>query len=71
MVTLTRLNGTMFVVNCWLILTIDSTPDTLLRMLGGENIVVKETVQDVVDRVFAFQRRLHALQLDVGTKVAE
>ncbi len=59
MITVTRLNGAALVVNSDLILTIEKTPDTMLSLLSGEKLVVKESVEDIIKRVVAFRRRIH------------
>jgi flagellar protein FlbD len=58
-ITVTRLNGAALVVNSDLILTIEKTPDTMLSLLSGEKLVVKESVEDIIKRVVAFRRRIH------------
>ena len=42
MITLTRLNGSAFALNCDLIERVDATPDTVLVMLDGSRYVVAE-----------------------------
>lgn len=58
MIPLTRLDGRDIVVNCDLIVTVESTPDTLLRLTTGDRILIKDSVEDVVSRVLAFRRRV-------------
>jgi len=50
MITLTRLSGDRFVLNAQLIRTVDRTPDTTIRLTTGETIMVREHMDDVVDR---------------------
>jgi len=42
MITLTKLNGTKFVLNCDLIETIQENPDTTIRLSNGNVYIVKE-----------------------------
>lgn len=58
MIALTRINGSPLVLNCDLIEQIESMPDTIIRLTNGHRVVVRETPDDVVDRVVAFQRRV-------------
>jgi len=58
MVQLTRLNGAYIVVNANHIATIESTPDTMLTLLSGEKLSVKETPDEVIERVILYQRRV-------------
>jgi flagellar protein FlbD len=59
MIQVTRLNNTQFVVNADIIKTIEANPDTVITLYNDEKYVVKNTVQDVVDRVIAFRRSLY------------
>lgn len=58
MIHLTRLDGTDLVVNADLIATIERTPDTMLALVTGVRFMVKEPVEEVVDRIVLFRRRL-------------
>ena len=58
MIRLTRLDGNEFVVNADQILFVESKPDTMLTLVGGAHIMVKEPVDAVVARVAAFRRLL-------------
>ena len=57
MILLTRLNGSEFVFNAEKIRAIEATPDTLISTDGGDKLVVKETVQEVVRRSIDYARR--------------
>lgn len=59
MIALTRMDGAGLVVNADHILTVQSTPDTLLVLTTGLHLMVKETLADVVDRCAAWRRRVH------------
>ncbi len=63
MVLLTRLNGRAFVVNAELIKMIESTPDTLLTLVSGDCIMVRETVDEVVEKAVDYQRRVHGFSV--------
>jgi flagellar protein FlbD len=58
MVSLTRLNRAPFVLNSDLIEHIEETPDTLITLTTGEMLRVRETADQVVERVVAFRRRI-------------
>jgi flagellar protein FlbD len=55
MIILTRLNGERFALNPDLLERVDSTPDTVLTLLGGTKYVVSETLEAVIDRVRQFR----------------
>ncbi len=58
MISLTRLDGKDLVVNADHILTAEQTPDTVLYLSNGQRLMVRESVEDVVERVVAYRRRL-------------
>ncbi len=60
MILLTHLDGKGFVVNADHVLTAEATPDTVLLLTTGLRLMVKESVEEVVERVAAWQRRVRA-----------
>jgi flagellar protein FlbD len=58
MIALTRLDGKELVVNADHILTAEATPDTVLQLTTGLRLMVLESVDEVVNRVAAWQRRV-------------
>ncbi|HUS07711.1 MAG TPA: flagellar FlbD family protein [Bryobacteraceae bacterium] len=58
MIRLTRINHQNIVVNSDLIEHVESTPDTVLTLTTAQKILVLETVDEVVDRVVEFRRRI-------------
>ncbi len=61
MITVTRLNGQQFVVNAELIRTVESNPDTTIRLINGDTFIVTESVQEVVDLAVDYGRSLRKL----------
>jgi flagellar protein FlbD len=59
-ISLTHLDGKAFVLNADHVLTAEATPDTVLLLTTGLKLMVKESVDEVVDRVAAWQRRVRA-----------
>jgi flagellar protein FlbD len=57
MIELTRLNGNRLAVNSDLIQFAESAPDTLLTMVTGEKLIVREGLAEVADRMAAFRAR--------------
>jgi flagellar protein FlbD len=57
MIELTLLNGSI----CWFhpdhILTMEATPDTVLRLSNGEKWLVKESCAEVCQRFIAYQHQ--------------
>ena len=58
MIQLTRLNKQPLLVNSDLIKYVEHSPDTLLTLIGGDKIVVRETSDEVLERIIAFRRRV-------------
>src|SRR5262249_9176699 len=60
MVRLTRRNHLPVVVNSDLIEHIEETPDTVIILTTGQVLRVRETVDEVVDRIVEFRRRIQS-----------
>ena len=58
MIRLTRFDGTQFVLNCNIIQYVEATPDTIITLTTKEKVMVKESVDDVIEAVVEFQRRI-------------
>lgn len=63
MIPVTRLNGKRFVVNAEQIRFLESTPDTLITLVNGERVIVKESLEEVVARAIEYQRQIRAFPL--------
>jgi len=57
MIKVQRLNGKEFVVNSDLILFVEETPDTVITLTTGQKVVVRETVDEVIDKVIDFKSK--------------
>ena len=55
MISLTRLSGSVFVLNADLIERLDSTPDTVITLVDGKKYVVTETMVEVVDAIRSYR----------------
>jgi flagellar protein FlbD len=58
MIQLTRLNGNSIVLNSDLIKTAEASPDTVLTLINGEKIIVREPCEEVTERVLEYRARL-------------
>lgn len=58
MIRLTRINHRPLVVNCDLIEHVESTPDTVISMTTGQKFVVRESAEEVIERVIQFRRAI-------------
>ena len=60
MIKLTRLNSHPLVVNSDLIKTMENAPDTVLTLVTGDKIIVRETAEQVLELVIEFRRAVLA-----------
>ena len=60
MINVSRLDGSVFIVNAELIELVEGTPDTVLTLTTGAKFIVRESSAEVVDRVIAYRRRVFA-----------
>ena len=58
MIQLTRLNNHPLIVNSDLIKLVEAAPDTVLTLVTGEKIVVRESSPEVLDKIVDFRRRI-------------
>lgn len=63
MITVTRLDKRVVVVNAELIKMIESTPDTIISLINGDTILVRETVDEVVRRSVDYLRQIRGFQV--------
>ena len=63
MIPVTRLNGKRFVVNAERIRYIESTPDTMLTLVEGDKIMVKETIEQIVELAIEYGRQIRAFKV--------
>lgn len=61
MIPVTRLNGQKFIVNAELIRTVEANPDTTIRLINGDTILVKETMEEVVKLSIEYGRSMRKL----------
>ena len=55
MILLNRLNGTEFYLNAELVEQIDRTPDTVITLTTGNNIVVTQTLEQVIEKILLYR----------------
>lgn len=69
MITVTRLNGPGFALNPDLIERVEGTPDTIITLVDGTKYVVRESVEEIVERVRESKASVIALshRIDVST----
>ena len=58
MIKLTRLNNQPLAVNSDLIKFVEQAPDTVITLVSGEKIVVRENAEQVLERILQFRRAI-------------
>ena len=56
MIEVTRFNGRKLVINAELVKFVESTPDTLITLTTNDRILVKDKVEEVVEKIIQYQR---------------
>lgn len=65
MIKLTRLNNQFIYVNPHQIETMESTPDTVLKMLSERRIIVKEDCDSVTNKIVKYRVKIGLLGNDI------
>jgi flagellar protein FlbD len=68
MIHLTKLSGAPFVLNAELIKYVEALPDTFITLTTGENIVVKETPEEIIHRTVEYHQ--HKLLIPAAARPA-
>jgi flagellar protein FlbD len=58
MISVTRLDGSAIMLNADLIMTIERTPDTLVALTTGDRMLLRETPEQIVDRITRYRQEL-------------
>ncbi|MCL4848082.1 MAG: flagellar FlbD family protein [Acidobacteria bacterium] len=56
MIPVTRLDGTPMIVNTEQVAWIEYVPDTVIALMNGEKLIVRESPETIVERVRDFKR---------------
>lgn len=56
MIKVTRINDSELVINADLIEFVEAIPDTIISLTTGKKIMVKETIDEIINRVANFKR---------------
>ena len=60
MIKLHKLNGAEIVINADLIESMEATPDTVLNLATGNRFLVRDSVQEVMDKVVEYKKKVYA-----------
>ena len=59
-IQLTRLNGNPIALNSDLIKFVENAPDTVITLISGEKVIVRESSEDVIHKIVDFRRAVIA-----------
>lgn len=57
MIIVTKLNDVQFVLNSDMIETVFETPDTTIHLTNGNLYIVKEKMEEIIEKTIAFRQR--------------
>lgn len=63
MITLTRLDKRVIVLNSELIKMLEATPDTIVTLINGDTVLVRESVEEVVAKAIDYARQVRGFQV--------
>lgn len=58
MIEVTQLSGAVYYVNPHQIEAMETVPDTVLTMLSGKRLMIREDARTVIDRIVAYRKRI-------------
>jgi uncharacterized protein YlzI (FlbEa/FlbD family) len=66
MIEVTRLNGNTMLVNSDLIKSAEASPDTVLTLIHGDKLMVRESPSEIVEKILIYRARLLAALTTLG-----
>jgi len=60
MIALRRLNGQPLMVNADLIESLESTPDTVVTLISGNKLIVRDRPDEIAQKIVDYKRKIHA-----------
>ncbi|MCB1156099.1 MAG: flagellar FlbD family protein [Leptospiraceae bacterium] len=71
MILLHRLNKTEMYLNANHIESIESTPDTTLTLSNDKKLIVRESAQEVLDKIIEYQKKVFHLPSIINKEETE
>jgi flagellar protein FlbD len=59
MIQLTRLNGQPIMVNSDLIESVETTPDTVITLVSGNKLIVRDSMETIQSLIIEFKRKIY------------
>jgi len=63
MIEVTRLNNEKVIINAELIEKVEETPDTVITLISGSKLIVKESGQEVKNLVILYKKEIYGREL--------
>ena len=58
-IRLQRLNDSEIIINAELIESVESTPDTVVTLTSSHRVIVKNPVDEVIEKVLNYKRKIN------------
>lgn len=58
MISVTRLDGNIYWINPHMIESMEKTPDLTITFLSGKKVVVKDSPEELIQRIVDYRRRI-------------
>jgi len=68
MIALRRLNNEPVMVNPDLIEFLEATPDTVVTLTSGNKLLVRDSMDEVREKIIEFKRRIHGPAAEPGPR---
>lgn len=65
MIKVTRLDGKTYWINPHQIESMEQNPDLTISLLSGKKVVVRETPEEVIERIIEYRKRLGVLNTEL------
>jgi flagellar protein FlbD len=69
MIQLTRLNNSPLIVNSDLVKFVEQSPDTVITLVNGEKILVREKADEVLNRIVEYRRSVLRGMVPISTHI--
>ena len=66
MIEVTRLNGTVVLINSDLIECVEETPDSVITLTTGRRLIVKESRQEIKELVKSYKQEIYGFVREQG-----
>jgi flagellar protein FlbD len=67
MIQVTHFNGRKYYLNAELILSVESTPDTVITLTNNQKVLVKDTAEDIFKKIIVYKRLVYNPTLEISS----